>query len=105
MRKEYKVFIGLKPRSELFVSFSFFNASQTTAINPLNLSARVLAIPQRIGAKAPLARLEVLEDDQEFELLYNKDLRVFYAYMTSGTFLVNVRAKGYLELTKTVTVN
>jgi hypothetical protein len=66
------VFIGLKPRSELFVSFSFFNASQTTAINPLNISARFLAIPQRIGVKAPLASLEVLEDDQEFELLYNK---------------------------------
>ena len=54
--------------------------------------------------KAPLASQEVLEDDQEFELLFNKDLRVFYAYMTSGTFLLYIRAKGYLELTKTVTV-
>ena len=54
--------------------------------------------------KAHLATLEVLEDEQEFELLYNKELRVFYAYMTSGTFLLNIRAKGYLELSKTVNV-
>jgi hypothetical protein len=86
------VFIGLKPRSELFVAFSFVNSlTPEIGINPLNLAAKLVALPERIGSKAPIAQSDIPEDDQEFELLYNPQLKVFYSYMTSGAFLLNVR--------------
>ena len=76
-------------------------AMPTVPINSLNVQAKLISVPQRIGKRAPLTEGD---DEKEYELLYNKEEKVFYSYMTSGTFLANVKASGYLELTKAVEI-
>jgi hypothetical protein len=47
--KEYKIFIGLKPRTEIFAEFKFFNKTSDSKefIDPERVEAKCIFIPER----------------------------------------------------------
>jgi hypothetical protein len=46
----------LKPRSELYVQFSFLNSATNNQVNSKNVEARAIVIPERIGQRKPFSK-------------------------------------------------
>jgi hypothetical protein len=52
-KKEHKVFIGLKPRSQIYVEFKFVESLTLEALDGFSkLEAKAVGIPERIDANA-----------------------------------------------------
>ena len=66
------------------------------------MEARLTRIPERIELKAPLVTKN--ENEQEYEIVYDQDKDTWYSYMSTGTFLLSVKSKGFLELTQPLEV-
>lgn len=97
-KREHKVFIGLKLRSEVLVEFKFFNklSEKQENLNPSQVEAKCVAIPERASH---LSKLTESDREQEFEILWNAQTQSWTAYMTNGKFLLNLVSRGYLEHT------
>ena len=65
-KNDYKVFVGLQPRNEIYVQFKFQSGEE---IIRENMESRLTMIPERVGAS--VGQLNKKDSEQEFEVLYD----------------------------------
>ena len=90
-RQEQKLFIGLRPRSMLYVDFKFMKGDISITGRSAKIEAKAVSIPDRaLGAHG----YPGFEDTEyiEYEVFWDEKKGQWYSFMTPGKYLLNAKS-------------
>lgn len=98
--------MGVRPRIDNDIEFKFigkrfFGSDQLQNLPHDQLEGKAYLIPS-----GKLGSVEDMElEEYEYDIVWNSTKELWVTTLTSGLYLLNVKAKGFKELNNVITIN
>ena len=99
-KDEIIIYVGLKPRIDASIEFTFFHKSNDKEVNlsQNTVEAKAILIPDQIGGDLDDMELE----EYEFDILWDSRKEKWVANLQRGNYLINLKDPAHKELNKII---